>query len=107
MLKLIQDSLAQQQSDEYQQNKDNVQQLDNIILCLQDSMKINSGSDLALIKAELLIQLCTYNLFMDQYENVNLYSNRLNILSKKLNDTSTIEIAKIYEYYHKLTSPTS
>ncbi len=54
MLKLIQDSLARQQSDEYQQNKDNVQQLDNIILCLQDSMKINSGSDLALIKAELL-----------------------------------------------------
>jgi len=54
MLKLIQESLTRQQSEEYMQNKDNVQLLDHIILCLQDSMKINSGSDLALIKAELL-----------------------------------------------------
>jgi len=75
MLKLIQNSLAQQQSDEYQQNKDNVQQLDNIILCLQDSMKINSGSDLALIKAELLhkyiaekVQLVKY---IETYEENN------------------------------------
>ena len=75
MLKLIQDSLARQQSDEYQQNKDNVQQLDNLIVCLQDSMKINSGSDLALIKAELLhkyiaekVQLVKY---IETYEESN------------------------------------
>ena len=75
MLKLIQDSLARQQSEEYMQNKDNVQLLDHIILCLQDSMKINSGSDLALIKAELLhkyiaekVQLVKY---IETYEENN------------------------------------
>ena len=47
-------------------------------------------------KAELLIQLCAYNLFMDQYENVDKYSNQLNILSKKSNNISAIEISKVY-----------
>lgn len=47
-------------------------------------------------KVEQLIKLCILSMFIDQYEDVKLYSQQLNDLSKNIGDTSTINIANIY-----------
>lgn len=48
-------------------------------------------------KISLLIQLCVYSLFSDQYEDVKIYSNQLNTLAHHTNEENALDIARVYQ----------
>ncbi|MDG1750405.1 MAG: diguanylate cyclase [Thalassotalea sp.] len=47
-------------------------------------------------KVELLIQLSVYSMFLDRYDEVKIYSNRLHALANQINNQSAIDVAKVY-----------